>query len=517
MNIHFQKLALVLTFTLILLPAPTFAIDWGEGIPNFQPSRPLLNGQGQHAAWEAVGRLTVEGGMDCTGALLDTRQTGAPSDAPAYVLTAGHCTHALNDPLSIIHDVDAEGSITFNYFEDTQAQRKVFKVKRITWSTLRGLDISIIELVPGLDTVIKSGIPPLKLKTGPSPAQLPMLVVGAPLAHQGAEGYLRMSACIEQPSAAVVEHIWVWVNERSNGCHDIYSGISGSPMLDRYTNEIIGVINTSTWGGKLSRCSFNDPCEVENGVINKKTNTSYGSSTQGLTECFSAGRFTVDSVNCPLGAPTTFVLGDEPPLGFIKGGDGPWQWKQTFSVNAPGVRYKYVRSATDCAALENYSDAIPATGLVTISNSMTQGPGITFLCVLPLETLIGPVRPNFSNSVVIFYRWLINQPPLIPPQYTRTYHSETRTHKFVLEDVTPDLDITAYRYKFGEPAQLNCDSDEDYISINPRFPIFEVEVDSQPAVVCIAGKDRVGQESPRTWLHLAPAVPPARPLASTGQ
>lgn len=160
MNIHFQKLALVLTFTLILLPAPTFAIDWGEGIPNFQPSRPLLNGQGQHAAWEAVGRLTVEGGMDCTGALLDTRQTGAPSDAPAYVLTAGHCTHALNDPLSIIHDVDAEGSITFNYFEDTQAQPKVFKVKRITWSTLRGLDISIIELVPGLDTVIKSGIPP---------------------------------------------------------------------------------------------------------------------------------------------------------------------------------------------------------------------------------------------------------------------------------------------------------------------------------------------------------------------
>jgi len=506
MNIDFYKLAIALTF-ITVLPVPTSAIDWGEGLPNLQPSQALLNGQGQHAAWEAIGRLTVEGGMECTGALLDTRQPGTPTDAPAYVLTAGHCTHPSNQPQRIAYQMDAEGSMTFNYFEDTQDQRKVFRVKRITWSTLRGSDLSIVELDASLQTVLKAGITPLKLRSEPSPAhQLPILVIGAPLAFQGAEGYLRMAACLAQPSAAVVEYMWVWVNEQSNGCHDIFPGVSGSPILDRFTNEIIGVIGTSTWGGGRSRCSRNDPCEVENGGITKQTNTSYGSKTQGLTKCFSAGRFAFNAVNCPLGAPTTFELGSDPLFDYLKGGDGTWQWEQTFSVNAPAIRYKYVRSATDCATLENYAEAIPSTGPVTVSHAMNEGPGITFLCVLPLETPDGPIRPLFSNSVLIFYRWLINPPSLMPPHYRRTYDAETRVHEFTLLPVTPELDMAGYRYKSGEPDKLDCLSDQDYQRINPSFGRFEVEVGSQPSVVCIAGMDMAGHQSPRIRLHLAPAT-----------
>lgn len=140
--------------------------DWGEGTANFAPAERLANASGNYAHWQAIGRVEVEGGMTCSGTLIDTREPGTVSQ-PAYVLTSGHCTHPEIANNEIIVNQPAKGRVTFNYFFDTQPQSHSYSVSRIVWSTLRGQDLSIVELQQPLEQLIRDGIQPLKLARTP--------------------------------------------------------------------------------------------------------------------------------------------------------------------------------------------------------------------------------------------------------------------------------------------------------------------------------------------------------------
>ncbi|MFP3632253.1 trypsin-like peptidase domain-containing protein, partial [Burkholderia sp. SIMBA_045] len=87
---------------------------------------------------------------------------------------------------------------------------------------------------------IDEGIQPLKLARDTPANGTDVLIVGAPTGFEDVT--LRMAACTLQPALEIVEGAWVWRNTFMTRCQDIRGGSSGSPLLDRYTNEIVGVI-----------------------------------------------------------------------------------------------------------------------------------------------------------------------------------------------------------------------------------------------------------------------------------
>ncbi|QXI47537.1 MULTISPECIES: trypsin-like peptidase domain-containing protein [Pseudomonas] len=151
----------------------------------------LYNSNGQSAQWTGVGRL-VSQNKHCIGTLLDSSDAATDPAAPAYVLTAGHCVGGING--KVLVDRPINGSISFNYFVDTQDQRHTVPLKRTIWNSLQGADLALLELDAKLEELRTLGITPLK--PGPSPAPgSAVLVVGEPSSI--GKG-LRLSTCTER-------------------------------------------------------------------------------------------------------------------------------------------------------------------------------------------------------------------------------------------------------------------------------------------------------------------------------
>ncbi|KTB74227.1 hypothetical protein AO068_20640 [Pseudomonas sp. ICMP 3272] len=138
------------------------AADLGEGLLSLV----LLNADGSRDHWNDIGRINSRSGSNCTATLIDTRNADSPPDAPAYALTSGHCISRQNG--LIITDGEIEGSVQFNFFTDSVARS--YPLKRVSWSSMQGVELAIVELQPNLETLIKDGIQPLALAIELQPA-----------------------------------------------------------------------------------------------------------------------------------------------------------------------------------------------------------------------------------------------------------------------------------------------------------------------------------------------------------
>src|SRR3954453_13630326 len=82
--------------------------------------------------------------------------------------------------------------------------------------------------------------------------------------------FVRRGNCTLRNRVQLLERSWIWNNAISNNCPDLYGGASGSPLFDAGTNEIIGVIGTSTLlnteSGPDYDCQLNRPCVVGGAV-----------------------------------------------------------------------------------------------------------------------------------------------------------------------------------------------------------------------------------------------------------
>src|SRR5262245_1160287 len=82
------------------------------------------------------GIVRYQGRATCTGVFLDTIPEGRdPGDAPAYVLSNGHCSDfpGANDVL--IDRPSPRGQVIFNYFVDTRNRQVPVAVERIAYAT----------------------------------------------------------------------------------------------------------------------------------------------------------------------------------------------------------------------------------------------------------------------------------------------------------------------------------------------------------------------------------------------
>jgi hypothetical protein len=117
--------------------------------------------------------------------------------------------------------------------------------------------------------------------------------------------FLRLGHCTLGPRVQLIEGPWIWNQDLSNDCPDLYAGASGSPLFDEATGAIIGVISTSTIlnfeQGPDYDCQRNRPCVIRRGGTVMETNTSYAADVQGVFRCFDeANTLDLQRIGCPL-------------------------------------------------------------------------------------------------------------------------------------------------------------------------------------------------------------------------
>lgn len=489
-------LTLLISTSGCVTPDRTATQDWGEGAANLSPAQPLNNAAGRYDHWQAIARVQVEDGADCSGSLIDTRSANDDRSGPAYVLTSGHC--AKGDADRYIENAPASGVVTFNYFQDTQHRQKPYPITEIAWSTMRGIDIAILKLDRSLGQLMSDGITPLKLATQPLAVDSDVLVVGAPM-----DGHVQRAACLQEHSADVFEAGWAWLGQLSNRCRDVRPGISGSPVLNRYSNEIVAIVGTTTQGSGLSRCTRNAPCEVRNGDSIKLPETNYATSAVQLEQCFAATRFAPKNSACQLGRATNFehAFGDVYTR-LIRDANGeliPVQWTQSFTSDQPFYRVKLVRTLADCALDVGYGPVQPSRGDGSDSSSqeLREGTGLYFMCVVGQPHSAGPAQRWDGRNARIYYRWALAQPVKTPPAYRVL---ESTKDEFTVKPIgiPPDLDVSHYQYKSGEPGAVDCQDSDGYTLVRPPLLDFQVSVEDGPKKVCLKTTDMAGNPSPIT-------------------
>lgn len=353
------------------------ARDLGEGAINESPSKALQNSQNFYELWSGVGQLRLESGDTCSAVLLDTRNRQGLATGPAYLLTSGHCVFfqygsaRLNLPLN--------AQITFHYFHDTPQRQRRYNVHTAQWSSLAGTDLAVLEVNASLATLIRAGINPLKLADHNAHQSHDVLNVGAPDGF--IENGLRMSACAEQTAGSFIDHPGVFPLALQNRC-DLHPGSSGSPMLDRGTNKITGIVSKVRDLRSAPvplECEPSSTCDV--GPFN------YSYSANFLHKCFVDGVFTSDAAQCLLSAGDITVM--EPwkvKSQVFKTQNESGQivlptWDFRFAIEAPFYRYKTVRDARDCQDPRHFSTNIDSQEAY-INDDIGPQNGAHALCII---------------------------------------------------------------------------------------------------------------------------------------
>ena len=108
----------------------------------------------------AIGQF--EGPMTCTGTFVEIANSSP--DAPAIVITNGHCTNEVFQDNEIQVNKAINASIVFKKLNDIpESQHVRVNTKSILYGTMKGTDLAIVELNISNKDLIAKGIKPLKI------------------------------------------------------------------------------------------------------------------------------------------------------------------------------------------------------------------------------------------------------------------------------------------------------------------------------------------------------------------
>jgi hypothetical protein len=353
------------------------ARDLGEGAVNDSPSRALQNSEHFYEIWSGVGRLSLQLGETCSAVLLDTRNRQGQATGPAYLLTSGHCVYF--EYGSARANLPFEASITFHYFYDMPQRKRQYAIRTARWSSLVGTDLAVLEVDATLASLIQAGVNPLKLASHQTYESQDALNVGAPGGF--AEDGLRLSACAEQTAGTFIDHPGVFPLAMKNNC-DLHAGSSGSPMLNRRTNEITGIVSKIAMWRNIP---VPPDCEYSTSCTAARFNYSY--SANFLHKCFIDGVFTRDGADCSLEPVELTVMEPWKLKSYVHRTQNAVgqivlpTWDFRFSLEAPFYRYKTVHNARDCQVPDNYSAAI-STEDAYINTEIGPQSGASALCII---------------------------------------------------------------------------------------------------------------------------------------
>lgn len=451
----------------------------------------LSNADGANDALAGVGRF--DGAANCTGTFLDV---GGGADAPAYLITNGHCAQSW-DANGVFIDLPAEGwSATFNYFADNPDAHLTVPAARVAYSTMKGRDVAIVELAATVGELQEQGITPLPLAIAEPDGMFRLRVVGAPDTGMPADlAYLREEQCLATGRANVFEFIWHFDDTFRNSCQDIYGGSSGSPVFDADLHAIVGLMNTTTVGG-LTPCGLGSPCEVATDGTTWKPDTSYATPVIGLERCFAAGVFDPLLDACPLDKGRQLTISGYPTQGTqspLIGPDGQPTaptWNATLSGERPYYRYQIGRAGViDCRDQAGYGPVVALAEQSLIDEPLPLDEGSYLLCVIAGESprLDATWQPAEWSTVARVQ--VDNTPPTLRPDLAVLAAGDGA---FLFEPIFAVPELVDYLVKFGPLDATECDDRDGYQRYR-RIP-FSLSASETPARVCVIGLDSAGNE-----------------------
>lgn len=457
--------------------------DYGDGLNNFAESRLLENADGQYDHWRGIGRLHTD--TFCTATLLDTLDPTAVGPTPAYVLTAGHCIGRTNQ--GNVTDTPIDGLMHFNYFVDTAQQ--TYGLKNLAWRSVQGTNLAIIELDVSLQALIKDGITPLKLALGYPADGTDVLTVSASLGFPKAK--LRLAACTLQSVEEVILGQMVWRNNIANQCEDLAAGSAGGPILDRHTNDIIGVLVTSAWPEDRIACGSYVPCLRTANGYKSVIGNQYGTPAVSLSGCFVQGRLVKGAApSCALYPSFTLDVEAHNPARYqrlAKKPDGTMAiptWDYRFDISTAFYRHKTARTAKECESGDNYSDPISSVEAFINTDIGTQ-PGYYFLCIFGVDSATqGPTEGQLN--ILSLPVEILDDTPTARPNL-----SIFRGIGVVLEH--PEGRQHTHTVNFGPLETTDCTQEEEYEPYDSTGYFFKDEV--LPQRFCSIAYDKMGQAS----------------------
>lgn len=413
--------------------------------------------------WSGVAQLNGT----CTGALLDT---GHP-DSPAYLLTAGHCTSAVEDGNAVVLSTRVGRGAEFERVVGRQPVS--VPVIATTYATMKGTDLAVVELDSTLGQLTARGLHDYPVTSVEPGGGLPVTNVAIPVnGVPEADQVLRLGSCTLGPRADVVEFGWHFDRVMTTNCPGVLGGSSGSPLFDGGT--IVGVINTTT-GGALpgGACYLNAPCERTADGVRVVPDRSYAVGVAGIAGCFPSGTFQL-AAGCPLPPPgVTLRVGQRTFTAAALGTPGAVRVELVAHHPTP-VRVGVARAVNRpvCSDPATYSGSAIATPAGTpYPVSLTTSEGVYFLCVAAVGDLADAAVGVYSVD---------DTPPVRTPSLSA-------------------LATVDGLVKIGPEASTDC-ADVRYRRVKIEVPASEL-----PARVCVIGSDLAGNAG-LPWSQVLPKL-----------
>lgn len=436
-------------------------------------SRMLTNAGGENAAYTGIGRFS--GPLTCTAFFI--RPPQALETSPAYVMAAGHCIDTSSANQVIRDRALTNARVTFNYFRDTQTSQITVPAKAAVYATMKGLDVSVIELNTTFGELAKRGVTPLDLADS---VAREVKVIGAPYANTPSEeAFLRVATCELGPRVDLIEFFWHFFGAYPNTCSDIASGSSGSPVLSRDTGKVVALMNTTTAGAAIDTgdfpCFNGQPCEVTQGGFVYRRDTNYAVPVSDVNTCFDeSGRFSADLASCLLDSGRQLAL--SAPLRAVQPKS---RWNVRVTGEAfPQYRYKVVREGFgDCRDPQGYG---ALTNASLINDELPEIDSRYYLCVL------GDGQPARFPTMV--HTRVDTTPPSIAIPYT--FFDRGDAYLFDPIFVLPEL--VDFSYKVIEAGGPTCAESDNFA----RYFRIPVRVPKTSSRFCLIGRDEAGNATP---------------------
>ena len=354
-----------------------------------QPASPISSADG--AAYTGIAAISI---VDrCTGSLIET----GSNDAPAYLLTNGHCAAGRNAGANeVVLDDFSTGEAVFAPFADDPDGLVTMTINGAPYSTMKGRDVSIARLDVTLGEARAAGLVPLVIAPTPPSVGDPVVNVGVPVQGFDAnEWVLRRGECTLGEQVDLIEFVWHFDDSWINDCPGIRGGSSGSPLLDA-DGRIVALINTSTVGApEGGDCYLGQPCERGDDGTVVVVDRSYAVPVAGIDRCFDdQGIFSLALSDCVLD-PGGGVAARIDQRAVQPSGDGA-QATTSAMIDAPSeaefATKSGLASELDCADESGYGDPEPLTGPRTVDVSVPGEDGIYVFCVAE------PDRRNVGRS-----------------------------------------------------------------------------------------------------------------------
>lgn len=341
-----------------------------------------------------MGRQPLTGWL-CTATLVAGSETPS-SEKPALLLTAGHCAAGLTGENEVVFDRPMDEGWYFipSYFYDNKEKHLKFPIDKILYSTLKGVDVAVLQLKDTYGAMHAKGFKPMVVKAA-SDLKFDMEIVHVPIAGPMKERFMRYSNCQALDRAAVFEagyrdehdriHPWFWPNTVPNQCVGVYGGSSGAPVFVTGTQAVSAVLSTSLKSPGTACDEPNMPCEIIEGQPVGKPQTVYLGAVDPLVKAFKPdGTFDASTLDPGTGVVLQDTRGNTPSYSLERGVKRlPARWDLRIDEAHEHVRYKIgFADYVHCEDPRGYSEPIPVVSQPLLNLPTPDVPALYAVCVI---------------------------------------------------------------------------------------------------------------------------------------